>query len=132
MADQPAGVPPNTVEHGSSRTARWLRRKRLNVAAWLALFEALLMVIGVYARTFALIIGALVIGAYFLTYYRDQNARRSRSGIGHDLLWIAAVAQAAVILVALLLIILKAIAIVAVGLIAALALFVLLTDRRKS
>lgn len=125
-------TPPETVEHGSTRSERWLHDKRLNIAAWVALVEGLLIVVGVIPRMIGLILGAVLIVLYFANYYRDSAARARRSGLGHSAAWIVAASQALVILVALALIILKAVAIVAVGVIAVLALVVLLSDRRRT
>ena len=127
-------TPGETDEHGSTRAERWVRRKRLDIAVAIALAEGLLIVAAASPglRLALLVLGAVLIVAYFGAYYRDRAARARRVGLGHDLSWIVALSQALVIVVALAFIVLKLVAIVAVCVIAVVALVVLLTDRRRA
>ncbi len=38
------------VEHGSSRSGRWLRRNRIRIALWTAVVEAALVLFGVIPK----------------------------------------------------------------------------------
>jgi hypothetical protein len=118
MIDQPA------IEHGSTRSSRWLRRYRTRVAFWIAVVEALLLVFGVISRWGALLVAVLFIVGYFTV------ATRLRSAVARDVAWIAAVSQALVALVPILVILVGTLALIAVGILAVVALVVLFGDRR--
>ena len=112
------------VEHGTTRTGRWLERNRLRFALWIAVVEAILLIAGLISRPVALLVAALVIVAYFWL------GRRFARGPARDVAWIAAVSQALVALVPVLLFVVGVVAVVAVAILAVVALAVLLRDRR--
>ena len=114
------------LEHGTTRTGRWLRLHRTKIAFWIAVVEAILLVFGVIHRPAALLVAVLVIVAYFWL------GRRFRSPFARDVVWIAAVSQALVALVPLLLFVLTAVAFVAVAILAIVALIVLFSGRREN
>jgi hypothetical protein len=111
------------LEHGTSRGGRWLRRHRTQIAFWIAVVEAILLVFGQIHRPAALLVAALVIVGYFWL------GRRLRSPFARDVAWTAAVSQALVALVPLLLFVLTAVAVVAVAILAVVALIVLFSRR---
>jgi hypothetical protein len=112
------------LEHGTTKTDRWLRKYRTRVAVWIAVAEAILLVFGAIDRWGALLVAALVIVGYFLLEHRLpwQSAR--------DVLWIGAVSQALVALVPVLVILVGTLTLIAVGFLAVVALIVLFADRR--
>jgi hypothetical protein len=112
------------LEHGTTKTDRWLRKYRTRIAAWIAVAEAILLVFGAIDRWGALLVATLVIVGYFLLEHRlrSQSAR--------DVLWIGAVSQALVALVPILVILVGTLTLIAVGFLAAVALIVLFSDRR--
>ena len=112
------------LEHGTTRTGRWLRRYRTKIAFAIAVVEAILLVFGAISRPGALLVAALVIVAYLWL------GRRLRPHLLRDLAWIAAVSQALVALVPLLLFVVTALAVVAVAILAVVALVVLFSGRR--
>jgi len=112
------------IDHGGSRTSRWLREQRVRVALWIALVEGILILVGVIPKSIALLVALVVLGLYFLV------ARGRTSGSTHEAFWIVAVSQAVIALVPLLLFVLGTIAIILVALIAVAALVVLFADRR--
>ena len=112
------------LEHGTTRSGRWLRRYRTRIAFWVAVVEALLLVFGAIDRWGALLVAVLVIAAYFVI------GPRVRSPLGRDVLWTGAVSQALVALVPILVIVLGTLTLVAVGILAVVALIVLFGDRR--
>ena len=118
MIDQPV------LDHGTTRSGRWLRRYRTRIAFWIAVVEAILLVFGGINRWGALFVAALVIVGYFAI------GSRLRSPVARDLAWIAAVSQALVALVPILVILIGTLALIAVGILAAVALIVLFGDRR--
>jgi heme A synthase len=113
------------LEHGSTRSGRWLRRNRTRFAFTIAVIEAILLVFGAIHRPAALLVAVLVIVAYFWL------GRRFRSPFARDVAWIAAVSQALVALVPLLLFVVTAVAVVAVAILAIVALIVLFSGRRQ-
>ncbi|MBA2359599.1 MAG: hypothetical protein H0V79_01460 [Actinobacteria bacterium] len=114
----------SVVEHGSTRTGLWLHRNRLRIAFWIAVVEAILLVVGIISRPGALLVAALIVILYFWI------GRRFASPLARDAGWVAAVSQALVALVPVLLFVLTALAVVAVAILAVVALAVLLRDRR--
>jgi hypothetical protein len=118
MIDQPA------LEHGSTRSSRWLRRYRTRIAFWIAIIEGILLVFGAISRWGALLVAVLIIVGYF------AFGTRLRSALARDLAWIAAVSQALVALVPILVILVGTVALIAVGILAIVALVVLFRDRR--
>jgi hypothetical protein len=112
------------LEHGSTRSGRWLRRYRLRIAFWIAVAEAILLVAGVIDRWAVLFFALLVIVGYFVI------GSRLRLGFARDVAWTAAVSQALVALVPILVILVGTLALIAVGILAVVALVVLFGDRR--
>ncbi len=112
------------LEHGSSRSERWLRGNRLRIALWIAIVEGALVVFDVIDVLPALLVAALVIGLYFWL------STRIRAGVARDGLWIGAVSQAMVALVPFLVLIVGTLALIAVGALAVVVLVLLLTGRR--
>ncbi|HEV2713243.1 MAG TPA: hypothetical protein VGU26_09110 [Gaiellaceae bacterium] len=118
MIDHPA------LEHGGTRTSRWLRRYRTRIAFWIAVIEAILLVFGAISRWGAVVVAVLVIVGYF------AFGVRLRSALARDIAWIAAVSQALVALVPVLVIVVGTVALIAVGILAIVALILLFGDRR--
>lgn len=111
------------LEHGSTRSGRWLRRHRTKIAFWIAVAEAILLVVGAIDRLPALLVAVLVVVAYFWV------GRRLRQPVLRDVAWVAALSQALVALVPLLLFVVTAFAVVAVAALAVVALIVLFSRR---
>ena len=112
------------IEHGTSRTGRWLRERRIRVAIWIAVVEGILIVFHAISVPIALIIAIAIVVLYFTV------GNRVPSGIAGDVAWIAAVSQALVMLVPVLVIIVGTVALIIVGLLAVAALVLLFSDRR--
>jgi hypothetical protein len=112
------------VEHGTSRTGRWLRGRRLGLAFAIAVVEGILVVADVIPGWFALVVAAIVI-LFYLFIGRDLNADSVRQTS-----WILAMSQALVALVPVLVFVVGALALVLVGVLALVALLALVADRR--
>jgi hypothetical protein len=112
------------VEHGSTRSGRWLRRHRLRVALWVAVLEGLLVLVGVIPRWPAVGVAVLLVAFYVLV------GRKLTTDAARQLSWIGAVSQVLVALLPLLLALLTMIAIIALVVLAAIALALLFLDRR--
>ena len=113
-----------TIEHGSTRGGRWLRERRLKLAAWIAVGEGLLVVVGVVPKWPAIVLALAAISLYF------AFGRRTSHDTIHQASWVAAVSQAGVIFIPVFIALFKAVAIVLLALVAVIALFILFTDRK--
>jgi hypothetical protein len=112
------------VEQSASRGGRWLRDRRLRIAFWIAVVEAVLVVFDVLSWWLVLLLFAGAVVAYFAV------GRQSRSGALRQSTWIAAVSQGFVVLVPAAVAIVGTIFLVALAILAVVALVILLTDRR--
>jgi hypothetical protein len=115
---------PSVVDHRASSTGRWLRARRLKIALWIAVAEALLIVIHVIPKWPALIIAALLVGLYVLAgrSVRNDTARQGA--------WIVGASQALVVLFPILVAIVGTFTLIAIGALAVVGLIVLFSDRR--
>src|ERR1700693_55989 len=107
------------VEHGASRTGRWLLARRLRIALWAAVIEGVLVLLHVISWPIAIIAAAAVILVYF------SAGSRLRSDTARQIAWIAAVSQALVALVPVFLILVSTLAIILVAALAVVALILL-------
>jgi hypothetical protein len=112
------------VDHGSTRTGRWLRARRVRFAAWIAVIEGLLVVLHVIPWFAAVALAAAAVG-FYVWLGRDLRSDVVRQGS-----WIAAASQVLVALVPVLVALIGGLAILAVAILAVVALVVLFTDRR--
>ena len=112
------------VEHGSSRSGRWLRKNRTRLAVWIAVVEAALIIFDVLPRwpTFAL--GLALLAFYFVV------GRNVRNDTVRQASWIAAVSQLFIVALPLVLPLLTLAAIVLLGILAVVAIAFLFLDRR--
>ena len=113
----------HAIEHGSSRTGRWLRMHRLRFTLWLAAAEGLLYIVHVL-HFWPLVALAIIFVAFFAW------ARNSRSDTLRQVTWVLAAAQLLTLLVPVAWAIVKTVAIVVVALLAVAALVFLFTERR--
>jgi hypothetical protein len=120
--DRSLGSGP-ALEHGSTRTGRWLRTRRLRIALWIAVVEGLLVVFHAISWWVAVAIGVLVVVGWF------GFAHRLRSDAVRHIWWIAAVSQALVVLVPILVAIVGTLALIVVGVLAVVALVFLFSSR---
>jgi hypothetical protein len=112
------------LDHGTSRTGRWLRANRLKLALAIAVVEGVLVVADRLSGWLALVIAAGVIVFYLAV------GRGLRHDSGRQLSWIGAASQVFVALVPVLFFVVGALALVAVGILAVIALVALFADRR--
>ena len=114
------------VDHRASPLSQWLRERRLRVAMWVAVAEAILIVVDVIPVWAALLVAASVVAFYVLA------GRSLPSPTAREVAGTAAMSQALVAFVPILLVVAAAAAVVVlavVALVAAVALAVLLTRR---
>jgi|SRR3954447_13523671 len=113
------------VEHGTSRTGRWLRARRNRFALIIALVESIIVVIFHDVSRFTVIGVAIV--AFALYWFAGRD---SRSDAFRQTSWIFAASQLLAVLAAVLAFILLWAAILAACVFAAIALFFVFSDRR--
>jgi hypothetical protein len=114
-----------TIEHGTSRTGRWLRIRRTRIALWIAAIEAVLVAVFHSTSRWTVIGLAIVAVALYVAVGRE-----SRSDTFRQLTWIFAVSQLLAVVAAILAFIVFWTAIIAVAVFAVIALFFVFTDRR--
>jgi hypothetical protein len=112
------------LEHRDSRTARWLRERRLRIALAIAVVEGLLVVAGAIPMWIALLVAAAVLASFLLV------GRRLPAGSAHQVVSTAALSQALVALLPVLVFVVGTLAVIAVAILAVVALFVVLGKRR--
>jgi hypothetical protein len=114
----------SVLEHGTSRSGRWLRENRVRFALAIAVIEGLLVVFDVIDGLLALLVALLLLLFYF-SYGRKLPWDWAREGS-----WVAATSQAFVALVPVLVIVVGTLALIVVGVIAVVALVLLFADRQ--
>ena len=114
----------HVLEHRSTAGGRWLRAHRLRIALAIAVVEGLLVVLDVVDWWVAVVVAVAAI-AFYLVAGRTLASYTARQAS-----WIAAAAQALVVLVPVLLVVVSWLAIMAVAVLAIVALVLLFRDRR--
>jgi hypothetical protein len=114
----------SALQHGTSRTGRWLRATRLKLALAIAVVEGILVVTDVIPGWLALVVAAGVILFYLVV------GRGLRSDAVRQVSWIGAASQVFVALVPVLFFVVGALALIAVAILAVIALVALFADRR--
>jgi hypothetical protein len=112
------------LEHGMSRSGRWLRENRIRFALAIAVAEGVLVAFDVIDWLPALLIALLLLLFYF-AYGRKLSWDWAREAS-----WIAATSQAMVALIPVLVIVVGTLALIGVAVIAVVALVLLFADRR--
>src|SRR4051812_11755381 len=84
---------PHVIEHGTSKSGRWLRARRTRIALVIAAFEAVIVAVFNDASKWTVIGLAVVAGVLY--WYAGRN---SRSDMFRQLTWILAVSQLAAVL----------------------------------
>lgn len=112
------------VEHGSTPLGRWLRARRLRIAAWIAVAEGVLVLVHALPRVLTLVLAAAIVLFYF------AFGRQVRWDTVRQVSWIGAASQVLMVLVPVLAALIGGLAVIALVALAVVALFVLLNDRR--
>ena len=111
------------IEHGSTRSGRWLRERRLRFTLWIAAFEGLLYLFRVLHWWEAVALAIIAVGFWWYV------ARGHRSDAVRQIGWIFAASQLLVLCVPIALAVVKAIAIGVIALLAIAALIFLFRER---
>jgi hypothetical protein len=113
----------HAIEHGSSRTGRWLRERRFRFTLWIAVLEGLLYVFGPLHWWAAAALAIIAVGFWWYV------GRSNGSDTLRQASWIFAASQLLVLCVPLALGIVKAVAIAVIAILAIVALFYLFKER---
>ena len=113
------------IEHGTSRTGRWLAARRVKLALAIAIAEAIIVALEDSVSRWTVIIIAVPLIALYV--YAGRNWR---SDTARQVAWIAAASQALAVVAVILAFILGWLALILAGLFAAIAIAFLLFDRR--
>ncbi len=116
-------VGTTAIEHGSSRSGRWLRERRLRITLWIAAIEGLLYLFHVLHWWAAVGLAVIAVGFWWFV------GRTSRSDAVRHAAWIFAASQLLVLCVPIALSLLKAVAIAVIALLAVAALIFLFSER---
>ncbi|MDX6485359.1 MAG: hypothetical protein QOF43_512 [Gaiellaceae bacterium] len=114
----------HAVEHGSSRTGRWLEERRTRLALWIAGAEALVVLFSHDLTKWT------VIGLAIVSVLAWLGGRESGSQTIRQILWIFAASQLLAVIAVILAWIVKWAVIMAVVVFAVLGLVYLFLDRR--
>jgi hypothetical protein len=114
----------SVLEHGTSRSGRWLRENRVRFALALAVVEGVLVAVDLIDWLPALLVALLLLLFYF------SYGRKLRWDWAREASWIAATSQAFVALIPVLVIVVGTLALIGVAIIAVVALVLLFADRR--
>ena len=112
----------HAIEHGSTRTGRWLRERRFRFTLWIAAFEGLLYLFHALHWWAAVLLAVIAVGFWWYA------GRTSRSYIERQASWIFAAAQLLVLCIPVALALVKAVAIALVALLAVVGLVLLFRD----
>jgi Ca2+/Na+ antiporter len=113
-----------TIEHGSTRSGRWLHARRVRLVLWIAFVEAILVALLHDVSRWTVIVVAIVAVAVYFFFGRE-----SKSDTVREATWIAAASQALAVIAVLFAFVFFWIAIVVALIFAAIALLILFTDR---
>src|SRR5437868_10226282 len=103
----------HTIEHGTSRSGRWLRARRTRFALWIAAIEAILVAVFHSTSRWTVIGLAIVAVALYVA-----AGRESRSDTARQISWIFAASPLLAVVAAILAFIVFSPAITAVALLA--------------
>jgi hypothetical protein len=111
------------IEHGTTRTGRWLRERRLRITLWIAAFEGLLYLFHALNWWAAVALAIVAVGFWWYV------GRTNRSDTLRQLSWIFGASQLLVLCVPIALALVKAVAIAVIAILAIFALFFLFKER---
>jgi hypothetical protein len=107
-----------------SRFGRWLARRRLMIALWIAVLEGVIIA---FSQDISWVV-ALIIAVPFILFY-VLAGRTLDSDTGRQLAWIAGASQTFVVILAILFSIIELIMFIVVAVLAAVAVLFLFSDR---
>jgi hypothetical protein len=113
----------HAIEHGTTRTGRWLRDRRMRFTLWIAAAEGLLYLFHALNWWAAVALAVIAVGFWWYV------GRTNRSDTLRQASWIFGASQLLVLCVPLALALVKAVAIAVIAILAVVALFYLFKER---
>jgi len=124
MATDQSLQPPQPIEHGTTRTGRWLRQRRIRITLWIAVIEGIIVALLHDISRWTVIALAIPILALYVFW-----GRSAKSDTVRQVLWIGGASQALAVVVVILAFLLDWLALLLAGVFAAIALLFLFSDR---
>ena len=124
MATDQSLQPPQPIEHGTTRTGRWLRQRRIRITLWIAVVEGIIVALLHDISRWTVIALAIPILALYVFW-----GRSAKSDTVRQVLWIGGASQALAVVVVILAFLLDWLALLLAGIFAAIALLFLFSDR---
>src|ERR1043166_3973562 len=124
MATDQSLQPPQPIQHGTTRTGRWLRQRRIRITLWIAVIEGIIVALLHDISRWTVIALAIPILALYVFW-----GRSARSCTVRQVLWIGGASQALAVVVVILASLLDWLALLQAGIFAAIALLFLFSDR---
>jgi hypothetical protein len=124
MASDESMESRSVIEHGSTRTGRWLKARRVRLALWIAVIEGVIVALAHDFSRWTVIGIAIPVLALYVFWGRHAGSDTAR-----QLTWIAGASQALAVVVVIMAFILNWLALILAGIFAAIALLFLLGDR---
>ncbi len=112
------------VEHDTSRLGRWLRERRLRIALWIAVIEAVLAAFSHDVSRWTIVALAAIFVPLYLLWGRERRDTLRQVS------WIAAASQALAVVAVIAAFVVGIFVLILAGVFAAVALVMIFSDRR--
>jgi hypothetical protein len=113
-----------TIEHGTTKTGRWLKERRLRIVLWIAVIEGIVVAVSPSLTKWTVIAIAIPILAVYAFWGRNASSHTAR-----QVAWIGGASQALAVVVVILGVLLSWLPLVLAAIFAAIALYFLFSDR---
>lgn len=113
----------STIEHGSTRTGRWLKERRIRIVLWIAVVEGIVVALSDFTKWTVIGIAIPVLAIYVVW------GRNARSDTAYQIAWIAGASQALAVVVVILGVLLSWLPLVLAAIFAVIALVFLFHER---
>ncbi|MGZ4318844.1 MAG: hypothetical protein ACXVRD_05915 [Gaiellaceae bacterium] len=124
MATEESLEPTRPIEHGTTKTGRWLHARRTRIALWIAVLEGILVALTQDFTKWTVVAIAIPVLAVYVFW-----GRSARSYTVRQVAWIAGASQSLAVVVAIFSFLLSWIALALAGAFAVIALIFLFSER---
>ena len=114
----------DVIDHGTSRTGRWLRQRRLTIVLWTLVLEGIVVALSPEISRLTVVIVALLAAALYFA-----AGRRTTWDTGRQISWIAAMSQSLAVVFVVFAHFIFWLALLAAAVFALIALLILWADR---
>jgi hypothetical protein len=113
----------STVEHGSTKTGRWLKERRIRIVLWIAVLEGIIVALSDFTKWTVIGIAVPILAIYVIW------GRNAKSDTAYQIAWIAGASQALAVVVVILGVLLSWLPLVLAAIFAVIALLFLFHER---